>query len=79
MKYQKGKFILFYDCLVVNQKVFIELSNQIHIKKYRVGTSLKRRTVYFGHPTSNIKEKLHSLFPQYDMDNLMDPYKYIKE
>lgn len=69
MKYQKGVFVVFYDCICIKGEFLYELS-----RGFRLGHDLIKKVE---------KEKeLNELFKnsrQYTMDYLMDPYKIFRE
>ncbi|MBR6517431.1 MAG: FRG domain-containing protein [Bacilli bacterium] len=69
MKYQHGKFILFYDYVLVNQQIMFALNNDFKAIKFKI-TTTKKNTLY-----KNVNNK----FPQYNMDYLMNPYDYFKK
>lgn len=79
MKYQKGKFILFHDCLVINQTMLVELNPQIKFRKYKIDVTQKRRRRTLEGYSDSLKDILHREYPEYDIDSLMDPYKYVRE
>ena len=68
MKYQKGVFLCFYDCLCLKSYVCYELNKLIYTRKARLKYKYKR-------------EMLKALYEQrrYDPEHLMDPYLLFKE
>lgn len=80
MRYQKGKFILFYGCLVINKNIMIELNPSLSVEKLRVrSVDKKRGDGKGGINQDNLKDKLHEEFPEFDIDNLLNPYKFISK
>lgn len=69
MRYQQGKFILFYNYLLVNNNVIYTLNKNFITFKYKVTVSSKK----------GIKEYLDENYSQYNMDYLMNPYDYFRK
>lgn len=68
MKYQKGLFLCFYDCLCLNSFVFYELNSSIQLRRLIIKKGTKRKIL-----KEIYKER------KYDPEHLMDPYLYFKE
>lgn len=79
MRYQKGKFIIFYGCLMLGKNIFVGLNQDLSIVKYKIKIMDKKRVDKFGNYKNNFKDLLHHSNPEYDIDNLMQPYKYLNE
>lgn len=69
MKYQHGKFILFYDYVLVNQQIMFALNKDFKAAKLKISTSKKNK----------IYKKVNDKYPQYNMDYLMNPYDYFNK
>lgn len=77
MKYQKGAFLYFKRCVIVNGQILLpfkfgfykkyKILSEAHSQKYGV---LNKHKIY-----ENIKTNI----PYYDIDHLMDPYQYFTE
>ncbi|MFI3261229.1 MAG: FRG domain-containing protein [bacterium] len=70
MKYQRGKFVLFNNCITIKGKVFYELNTKFNFKKYVINCKSKRSII------DHIKKKNNE---QYKLSNLLDPYKWLNE
>lgn len=66
---QKGKFLLFYNYVVVNGKMFSTINNNIHIFKHKILANDKPALLKWLH--DNSKEIIYSY--------LMDPYKFFND
>ncbi len=73
MKYQKGGFLLFYDCLIINEKLFLEIIPGMLLQKFKIDNA------------SNNKDKIidaikyNKVFCMYMPDKLLDPYEFFNE
>lgn len=79
MRYQKGKFIIFYGFLILGKNIFVGLNKDLSIVKHKIKIEDKRRVDKVGNYKRNFKDLLHQSNPEYDIDNLMQPYKYLNE
>lgn len=68
MKYQKGVFLCFYDCIILNSHICYELNNDININKSIINTSDKR----------DILRGIYN-HRKYDQEHLLNPYLYFTE
>lgn len=68
MKYQKGVFVCFYDCLIIGERIFYELDPFITITKKEIMFEDKLILL-----SGIYKERT------YDLERLMDPYLVFKE
>lgn len=69
IKYQKGAFILFYDCLIINNKIFYELNSSICINKEKIENFKKK----------NLLSKIYKYEREYDQSHLYNPYLIFNE
>ena len=69
MKYQKGLFVLFYDCLCIYDKILYELSPYLSLKKIRIAYSDKNDEL----------KKLYQEHREHTLDYLLNPYKVFNE
>lgn len=69
MRYQHGKFIIFYDYVLVENKIIYWLNKNLKVEKYHIDKNLKDK----------IYDILNEKFPQFNMDFLMNPYEYFKK
>jgi hypothetical protein len=79
MRYQKGKFIIFYVFLILGKNIFVGLNKDLSIVKHKIKIEDKRRADKTGKYKINFKYLLHHSNPEYDIDNLMQPYKYLSD
>ncbi len=69
IKYQKGAFIFFYDCLILDNKIFYELNDKIKIEKDKIENSKKKAEI----------SKIYKTERGYDQAHLYDPYLIFNE
>lgn len=69
MKYQHGKFILFYNYLSLQGTVCTWLNNDLQVTKYRIRKEEKNRWC----------DKLRRDYPYLMVDKMMDPYRYFSD
>ena len=69
MKYQHGKFILFYNYLSLQGTVCTWLNKDLHVTKYRIRKEEKNRWC----------DKLRKDYPYLMVDKMMDPYRYFSD
>lgn len=69
MRYQHGRFILFYDYTLVNDRILFNLNRDLDVIHYRILKSSKK----------GLYKTINNLYPQYSMDYLMEPYDYFKK
>ena len=78
MRYQKGKFILFYDYVVIsdesnnefpNGRILFQLVKDIKTTAYILSKSDKKKMSY----------SLSRLYPQYRKRYILKPYKWLEE
>ena len=72
MRYQSGKFILFYDCLIVGMKIYIELANGLQLTRYKVDKRFKQK----GANGETFLESLLKEYPEFSFTNMMNPYEW---
>ena len=75
MKYQKGKFILFYDCLITNNTILYNLNEKLKLKKYVIKTENKIR---YSNP-DNIHDFILRTYPQYKCSYMLNPYNWFED
>jgi hypothetical protein len=68
MKYQKGSFLCFYDCICLKNFICYELNNDIDLDKSEIST-LKKRTIL----EEVYKDR------KFDPEHLMNPYLFFNE
>ena len=68
MKYQQGCFFVPYDCTIINGHMMIPF-NQIGIFKINIPKEEK----------SKLYSRVIAEHPEYEIDNLMDPYRFFKK
>lgn len=69
MKYQHGKFLVFYDCLVVDGKILFNLNRDIQIEKIKILRKSKNGFYQF----------LMKNYEHYNMEYLLNPYLYFSK
>lgn len=69
MRYQHGKFILFYDYVLVNNRILYTLNSNLNVIQYVIQIQSKK----------NIYKDLNEKYPYYNMDYLMNPYDYFNK
>ncbi|MBQ6783864.1 MAG: FRG domain-containing protein [Acholeplasmatales bacterium] len=69
MKYQHGKFLVFYNCLIVNGRIFFNLNRDISIEKIQIPKRAKRG--FYNFLTKN--------YNHYNMEYLLNPYLYFSK
>ena len=69
MKYQHGKFILFYNYLSLQGTVCTWLNNDLQVTKYRIRKEEKNRWC----------DELRKNYPYLMVDKMMDPYRYFSD
>lgn len=69
MKYQKGLFVVFYDCLCICDKILYELSPYLSLKKTRIKYSDKKYEL----------KKIYQDHREFTLDYLLNPYKIFNE
>lgn len=69
MKYQHGKFLVFYNCIIVNGRIFFNLNRDISIEKIKISKKTKKRFYNYL-----VKE-----YDYYNMEYLMNPYLYFSK
>lgn len=69
MRYQHGRFILFYDYTIFNDRILFHLNPDLNIITYKLEKKHKK----------SLYKLINKLYPQYNMDYLMAPYDYFKK
>lgn len=69
MKYQDGSFICFYGCLCLKTYICYELCEGLKITKIIIPKNKKRK----------ILNDIYKNHREFDLEHLMDPYKYFNE
>ena len=69
MKYQKGLFLCFYNCLCVNSTIWYELNKDASFLKFIIPRRTKRKML----------DSIYKEQRQYDPEHLLDPYLTFKE
>lgn len=64
---------------MLGKNIFVGLNKDLSIVKYKIKIMDKKRVDKFGKYKINFKDLLHHSNPEYDIDNLMQPYKYLNE
>ena len=71
MRYQSGKFVLFYDCLIVGKKIYVELAKGMNFTRYKLNKNLKQKKE--GEP---FLDGLLKEYPEFSFTNMMNPYEW---
>lgn len=69
MRYQHGRFILFYDYTLYNDRILFHLNKDFIVTKYDIPKSIKKWLYTY----------INNAYPQYNMDFLMSPYDYFRK
>ena len=69
MKYQKGLFLCFYNCIVLGGHIYYELSNNFKMIKLIIKPEDK----------DNILDEIRRETPEYDSNHILDPYQIFRE
>lgn len=68
MKYQKGAFILFFNYMSINGRIFYELNSELKYREYILPSKHKK----------NIKKYINKKYKFYSQEFIMSPYKYFE-
>ena len=75
MKYQKGSFLFFQSCVIVNNHILMPYAIG-KIVKYRISSPNIVNTIF---DKSKIYNEIRKTQPAFDMEHLMDPYLFFSE
>lgn len=77
MKYQQGKFIFFNNFVMLDEVIFYELNNDIQITNYII--EINNKTKVRNNFKEDIRNTILTETPQYDMEYLLDPYRWLNK
>lgn len=75
MRYQKGGFLLFYGCLIIDGKIFVELTPGLTVQKWIISNSVDKE----NKNKINNSIRLSKTNSKYSYKHLMNPYDYFNE
>ena len=69
MRYQSGKFIIFYNYTLVNGRILFSLNPDLDVRQYKILVKSKK----------GIYNKINNDYTQLNMEYLLDPYLYFNK
>ena len=69
MRYQNGKFIIFYNYTLVNGRILFSLNQHLDVRQYKILVKSKKE----------LYNMINKHYPQYNMEYLLNPYLYFNK